>query len=446
MFSHIRINLNRAIIVLLIGVAVSMGCIAPAQIKSLFATATPTPTSTPTATPTFTPTPSPTPTLTPTPTSLPSPTPTPTAGDDRGTIVIPPGEDVILAVALSFDAPRDVYAHSMLKGIELAVHDFGQLHGHTITIETHNTHCDERAAKAGYFLSGYPYVLGIIGGGCFLDSYILKDILAKTSGPTLISPTASYPAFIEDETSPPFFFRTIPNDAWQGEVAAKYAYEKLGLRTLVAVFDQSAQYGVSLAETTCNTFEKLGGQCLQQIALASPSEASDAATQILQAKPDGIYLALFDDTGIPLLTQLHGAPELNNTFILTADGLSWTTIIDKLPRDVTQHMFITSIVNFYPDTSLLAHYTEVFPDQETLTPATLPYFYDAAMLLLQAADEVASTSSDGTLYISHKELQEALLRMDYQGYAGTYDCRPSGECATPKFITIYNASFEQIEP
>ena len=75
--------------------------------------------------------------------------------------------------------------------------------------------------------------------------------------------------------------------------------------------------------------------------------------------------------------------------------------------------------------------------------------YDAANLLLDAVEAVATERDDGTLIIGRGALREALARVDnYAGLTGSLTCREespyAGDCATGEALAIFQLTGSEV--
>ena len=128
-----------------------------------------------------------------------------------------------------------------------------------------------------------PFIIGDINS----TSVLAMAPIAEEKHVILLSPGASNPK-ISDAGE--FIFRNWHSDALEGEVDARFAYEKLGWKK-AAVLYVNAGYGAGLAEVFQKRFQELGGKVVSYEAY--PQDATDMRqqiTRILETDTDGIFL------------------------------------------------------------------------------------------------------------------------------------------------------------
>jgi branched-chain amino acid transport system substrate-binding protein len=130
-----------------------------------------------------------------------------------------------------------------------------------------------RAATEVTTLVHNPGVVGIVGP---FNSLIATAAMPVTNaaGLTMVSPAATNPALTLEQYAPAYilnwsrlhpvghpnrFFRTIANDAEQGQLAAYVVAHVLGARTAF-VTDDNTTYGVTLANSFAHAFAGTAGQ------------------------------------------------------------------------------------------------------------------------------------------------------------------------------------------
>lgn len=116
--------------------------------------------------------------------------------------------------------------------------------------------------------------------------------VANDNKVVLISPTATNPKVTVDEGKrKEYVFRACFIDPFQGTVAAKFALDKLKLKTAAVLYDQGNDYTIGLANYFKDAFEKGGGKVLAFEAYAQgDTDFSAVLTKIAGLNPDILYL------------------------------------------------------------------------------------------------------------------------------------------------------------
>lgn len=101
-----------------------------------------------------------------------------------------------------------------------------------------------------------------------------------------------------------YFFRGCFTDDFQGEILAKYAFEKENARTAAALYDKSNPYNVGVATIFNKTFEKLGGTVVEsQTYNAGDTDFNAQLTRIIAKEPDILILPNFYEEVVNQATQ-----------------------------------------------------------------------------------------------------------------------------------------------
>jgi len=213
---------------------------------------------------------------------------------------------------------------NMKLGVELAVEEInakGGVNGRNLQVIYEDGLCGGKgASSAANKLINIDGVHYIVGGACSGET-IAAAPLAEASKTVLFSPTSSNPSIT---TIGDFVFRNYPSDAFQGVVAAEFAYEKLVARK-VAVLACQSEWCEGLQSVFIKRFKELGGKVL--IVERTEVDAKDLRaqlTKIKQVKPELIYMAAHPTESIAGLKQ---AKELGITApFLGGDGWADETI------------------------------------------------------------------------------------------------------------------------
>jgi branched-chain amino acid transport system substrate-binding protein len=118
-----------------------------------------------------------------------------------------------------------------------------------------------------------------------------------------------------------YFFRTWPSDIAEALAMAKYAAEKLGIKTVSCLYINN-DYGIGLSEPFAKRFTQLGGKIVsKELFEQNATDIRAQLTKIKSQNPEGIYLA-----GNPreMARSISQARELG----ITARFLSISTLND----------------------------------------------------------------------------------------------------------------------
>ena len=369
-----------------------------------------------------------------------------------GAVEIAPGEAIQIRTLLTHSVAEEL-GLPLRRSAELAASDYGAIHGRAVELgDPLDSMCSAQGGKTGALeIAANPgNIVGVIGTVCSSAAVEASPILSG-AGLVMIAPTNSSPALTSDLAGNqnadnfPGYYRVSNNDLYQGTAVARFAYEELGLRTMATV-DDGDPYTTGLAGAFANAFEELGGSVTSQVRIdKGQTEMRDAVDEIIddddQPTPEGVFIPLHMEEGIPFARQVRAHPDLADTTIIGGAGLlipSYLALSEALGVYITGPSPLdTANVNEATGMSaaqVLATYQAMHGNPE------MPYWahaYDAVTLLLSAVESVAEDVG-GTLYVDRALLRQALTNTeDFDGLIGTLSCDDFGDCGTGK-VAIYH--------
>ena len=237
----------------------------------------------------------------------------------------PEAKEIKIGAILPLTGSAAPYGENAKRGIELALSEInskGGINGRLIKVIYEDSKTDPKEAVSAlnklFSLEGIRLIIGDINS----SGVLAMAPIAEKNKIILLSPGASNPK-ISDAGE--YIFRNWHSDALEGEVDAKYAFSQMRWRT-AAILYVDAAYGVGLAQTFREVFEKLGGKIVAFEAYAQ--DATDMRAQIskiVAAKPDGLYLPGWPKEMAIALKQLK---ELGSDIpILSAQGFDDPSIL-----------------------------------------------------------------------------------------------------------------------
>jgi branched-chain amino acid transport system substrate-binding protein len=239
------------------------------------------------------------------------------------------------------------------------------------------------------------------------------------------------------------FNRVAFHDAMQGEFAANYIYDTLGVRTMAVMHDGGA-YGQGLAELTAGFFEGLGGEVVGYEPI-TPGETDYSAplAAVAALAPEAIYYGGYDADAAVLVTQMAGAG-MGDAKFFGCDGTYGVNYID-LAGDAAEGTYSTYVP--IPESEAFnkfrTDYQAAYGDEQGKLSPFSPHGHDAMAVLLAAIDEVA-IKDGSSLLIPRKALAEAVRSTtDFDGLTGTITCSDVGECAAASilFMEVQNGDW-----
>lgn len=361
--------------------------------------------------------------------------------DALGCVDIAPGEPIHLAYALVISGPDETLGIDSRYGVEAAIALKGQVLGHDVSLTGEDDGCSaEGGQAAGTKLAADPTILAVIGTSCSSAARVAVPLLSQ-AGFVTISASNTAPDLTKagDPNQHPGYLRTAHNDEIQGAAAARFAFEKMGVKKAATIHDGSL-YAESLQAVFAKTFVELGGEITTQEAVdPNATDFKSVLTSIAAGEPEFIYLPIFVKAGSLITRQAKEVPGLESVYLMGADGMFSPDVVEGA-GDQVEGLFVSS-----PDLAAFSgDYQTVFlPKYKELAGVDAPisifhaHAFDAANLIFAAIEKVAVQDEDGTLHIGRQALRDAMYATkDYQGLTGNLSCTPTGDCADPK-IAVY---------
>jgi branched-chain amino acid transport system substrate-binding protein len=298
----------------------------------------------------------------------------------------------------------------------------------------------EQGASVANKLSADPQVVGV-DGHSFSGSTEVAIPIYGDAGVVMMSPSATNPDLTGLES--PVFNRVAFHDRMQGEFAANYIYNTLGVRKIAVMHDGGA-YGQGLAEMTSGFFVALGGTAVGTEAI-TPGETDYSAplAAIAAAGPELIYFGGYDADAAVLVTQMPAAG-LEDVLFFGCDGTFGANYLN-LAGDAAEGTFSTSVPIPESDAfdQFRADYQADYGDEQGELSPFSPHSYDATTILINAIEEVAIEHGNN-LVIPRKALADKVRSTSgYVGLTGEINCSDIGECAAAsiKFMKVENSDW-----
>jgi branched-chain amino acid transport system substrate-binding protein len=203
-----------------------------------------------------------------------------------------PREELVIAILVPLENPL---GEMVLSGVRMAIDEWNERGGlleKQIVPLVLNSQCEpDPAAAAATQAIDQEKVHYIIGEVCTDASLVVAEI-ANARGVVMISPSATHPGvtLAENNEAKPYVFRACITDPFQGVVAAKFAVENLGGKNAFILVNPDDPYRLGLAEAFAATFTQMGGAIAGEGIYTLDSDIGDVLMQILESRPDLIYL------------------------------------------------------------------------------------------------------------------------------------------------------------
>ncbi|WP_299312499.1 ABC transporter substrate-binding protein [uncultured Halomonas sp.] len=285
----------------------------------------------------------------------------------------------------------------IFEGARLAVQQVneqgGILGGQTLVMPSGDTTCADASAasNAADRMVNTENVTAIVGALCTGATIAAANNAGIPGGVLMVSPASTAPAVSELDDND-LVFRTVPSDAFQGEMLAKLVLTK-GI-DYVAVTYVNNDYGRGLSEAFTEAFEAGGGTVAEN--LAHEDNRADYRSELGSLSASGadtlVVLAYADTSGQTVLRQAYESGMF--TQYVGADGMVGDSLVQAVGADVLEGMIATR-----PGSPDLPG-TEIFNEAAEaagIDPSAVfaAQAYDAAFLVALAIEQNGSAEREG---------------------------------------------------
>ncbi len=369
--------------------------------------------------------------------------------DPLGCLDIGPTDPIHIAYALAISGDAASMGIDSRNGVELAIDDVGgQILGHDIQFDGVDEQCTpEGGEAAGIALSADTTIAAVIGTSCSGAAVEAMPYISA-AGMVMVSPSNTRPSLTEpgDPNNWPGYYRTAWNDKVQGQAAADYAYDILGV-TYAATVEDGSSYPASLVDAFAAEFIANGGSITGQVTI--DPESTDFSTElatIAAGSPQLVYLPIWMPAAGYVLPQGRGTPGLVSALWMGADSLWTEDFPNAAGGDIEGFLLTNNDESQYPD-SFFDVYRPAFESTFGHEPGVFSaHAYDAFMIIKAAIEIVAVEDPAGTHHIGRQALRDALsATTGYSGYTGTLTCSATGDCGEPH-MAMYQYHWEWFPP
>jgi branched-chain amino acid transport system substrate-binding protein len=369
--------------------------------------------------------------------------------DALGCVTVAPGDPIHIAYALTVSGATASLGDDSRGGIEIAIADRGgELLGHPIELTGEDTLCNaEGGQAAGTKLAADATIVGIIGTNCSSEARSAMPLISQ-AGMVMISPSNTNPDLTNPEhpDAHPGYFRTAHNDLFQGRIAAEFAYNELGVRSVATIHDGSP-YAESLQAVFAEVFIELGGTVTAQEAInVGDTDMGPVLTTIASGSPELIYYPIFEPEVALVTSKAREISGLEDTILMGADaGFS-----DTFPEAAGSAAVGMYLSGPYVDVNNAAYgeFLQKWADQIGGVPPSgfHAHAYDATNMILNGIEAVAVVGEDGTVNIPRQALRDYLYALEgFAGLTGTLACDENGDCATGEALGVFQLSQAEVD-
>lgn len=366
----------------------------------------------------------------------------PQSGEDPwGTVEVRRQQTIRIGiVSPTSDEAIGALGTDVIRGVELAIEDYGRVHGFGIEVVPIQSQCSEAGGRsAAASLVSDQSIVAVIGPICSTACQGAVPLLDEEHL-TVISPSCGASSLTDQSLHNDAFLRTVYEDRIEGKAAAQFAYIKLGARRAALVGDGTIETA-SYLDAFENTFVEYGGTVISTQAIVI---GDDNLTAILNAAareaPDIIYAPLLPHYATTLTVEKAGTA-IADVPIIGGRLYRNSEYIQGAGNAADGVYAAGPYFEGKTFDALAAQYEERYQEP----PATQDYFfaYDAAQVILDAINRVSISGSGGSLLIGKQTLRDAIYHTTtLDGLTGSLTCSSFGDCSAAT-VGVYQLNSEE---
>lgn len=374
--------------------------------------------------------------------------------DELGCIEIANGEKIVVGGLLRLSGPRPWSGEVARKAIHLALlaRDSKVLDREVELVIEDSACSEDQAREAARRIVSNPEIVGVIGTNCSLAAKGALPVISE-AGLLMISPSNSSPFLTNTDREAgglyqPGYFRTSHNDLFVGALSAQFAATVLKV-DLVATIDDGDPYTLGLASAMAEAFAGLDGEVVYRGRISrGTSDVRDVLRGIADSGADLVYFPVFADEAQVITEQLVNTPGLGDTFMMAADGVYSAYFVQNTGEAAIGVFVAAPHIAGDAYAAFLDTWRQEF-GEEVPANGFHAHGYDAANLLFDVLESVATERDDGTLVIGRMALRAALTAVeDYRGLTGSLTCREespfAGDCGAGESLAIYRLTAAEV--
>lgn len=364
-------------------------------------------------------------------------------------VVVEPGEPVRIGAMLVISGGTAHLGEDQQGAIEIALDDYGLLHGHEIEVTIEDSLCSaEGGQTAATKVSTDPRTVGVLGTSCSSAATAALPVISE-AGLVMIAASNTSPTLTDPDKNAggawlPGYYRTSHNSLLEGPLAARFAMEFLGIQKVATIHDGSI-YALKLTEIMARRFEELGGTVSYRGSVnVGETEMAPLLTEISSEQPGLVYFPVFQPEGNFLAVQARNTAGLENASLMGAGGLFLSDFaVNTGPSAVGMFIGAPHLDGTRYD-ELLAKWEARFGGQP---PAGYhAHMYDATFLLLDAVAAASTVDQEGRLTVGLQGIRDYLDSVDgFEGITGSLSCSDTGDCGSPETLVVYELTQEVVE-
>ena len=203
-------------------------------------------------------------------------------------------KEIVIGNMQDISGPTSVWGNAVTRGAEIAVEKInaaGGIDGNMLKLVTMDTKANVQEAIKGYNSLVSSGAVAVVGPPVSNIGLALGPIADKAGVPIVGSFIDPRVTVGEDGKAHPSMFLMQPSSVQYSEIMASYTVEKLGLKKVGILYDQSNAFAVSLLKPYVEYVKAAGGEIVSEQVYAKGDK--DFKTQLNKIKESGAQCLYF---------------------------------------------------------------------------------------------------------------------------------------------------------
>lgn len=308
-------------------------------------------------------------------------------------------QEVVIGNLQDLSGPTSVWGNAVTRGAEIAVEKLnakGGIDGKKIKLVTMDTKGDvQEAIKAYNRLADQEKAIAVLGPPVSNIGIALAPIANQKKVPIVGSFIDPRVTVGQDGKAQPAMFLMQPSSVQYGEIMASYAVEKLGLKKVAILYDQSNAFAVSLINPFKAYAQSVGAKIVAEEVYAKGDK--DFKTQLSKIKESGAD-ALYVPNYIQDLVITMKQRKQVGLEIPVIGGLDFAPPFANLVNDpeVATNCYFAN--NFSDSEPQLAEVKKAYMDKFKEEPVNKVYLgYDKILIIAEAVKKGGSVKPEDVM-------------------------------------------------
>lgn len=341
-------------------------------------------------------------------------------------------QEVVIGNLQDLSGPTSVWGNAVTRGAEIAVEKLnakGGIDGKKIKLVTMDTKGDvQEAIKAYNRLADQEKAIAVLGPPVSNIGIALAPIANQKKVPIVGSFIDPRVTIGQDGKAQPAMFLMQPSSVQYGEIMASYAVEKLGLKKIAILYDQSNAFAVSLINPFKAYAQSVGAKIVAEEVYAKGDK--DFKTQLSKIKESGAD-ALYVPNYIQDLVITMKQRKQVGLEIPVIGGLDFAPPFASLLNDPEAATDCYFANNFSDSEPQLAEVKKAYMDKFKEEPVNKVYLgYDKILIIAEAVKKGGS--------VKPEDVMKGMAQVkDIQGTTGVITLSPNNHQPVGLSMVMY---------